>query len=76
MPIGSVGTNLRPDLAVAAILVIFYNHQSSDPNAGREDTELTQRLREAGRILGIELLDHLVLGDEGRSFTFKERGLL
>ena len=56
--------------------LLFHNHPSGDPSPSREDTELTQRLREAGRILGIEVLDHLVLGDEGRYFSFKEQGLL
>ncbi len=60
----------------AAAIILFHNHPSGDPSPSREDTELTQRLREAGRILGIEVLDHLVLGDDGRYFSFKERGLL
>ncbi len=60
----------------AAAIILFHNQPCGDPSPSREDTELTQRLREAGRILGIEVLDYLVLGDEGRYFSFKERGLL
>jgi len=63
-------------LGSAAGIILLHNHPSGDPNPSREDTELTRRLVEAGRLLGIEVLDHLVLGDEGRYFSFKERGLL
>ena len=63
-------------LGSAAGIILFHNHPSGDPNPSREDTELTRRLVEAGRLLGIEVLDHLVLGDEGRYFSFKERGLV
>jgi DNA repair protein RadC len=46
--------------------VLVHNHPSGDPTPSREDRELTQRMREAGRILGIPIIDHVVVGD--RSF--------
>ena len=63
-------------LGNAAAIILFHNHPSGDPDPSREDRELTRRLIDAGRILGIDVLDHVVLGDEGRYFSFKERGLL
>jgi DNA repair protein RadC len=45
-------------------------------NPGRVNRQLTRRLTDAGRILGIEVLDHVILGDEARYYSFKERGML
>ncbi|HIQ95265.1 MAG TPA: DNA repair protein RadC [Candidatus Limivivens merdigallinarum] len=47
----------------AVSIVLLHNHPSGDPAPSREDLLLTERIREAGEILGIELLDHLILGD-------------
>ncbi|MFQ5792957.1 MAG: RadC family protein, partial [Acidobacteriota bacterium] len=59
----------------AAGLILFHNHPSGDPTPSREDLELTRRLREAGRLMGIEILDHIIVG-AGRFLSFKEKGLL
>lgn len=59
----------------AAGLILFHNHPSGDPSPSREDMELTRRLREAGRIMGIEILDHIILG-AGSFMSFKDKGLL
>ncbi|MBN1772549.1 MAG: JAB domain-containing protein [Deltaproteobacteria bacterium] len=56
---------LLRDRAAAAILV--HNHPSGDPTPSGEDLELTRRLVEAGRLLGIPVLDHLVVGRDGYS---------
>ncbi|MDN5347267.1 MAG: repair protein RadC [Clostridia bacterium] len=58
----------------AAAVVLVHNHPSGDPEPSQEDLMVTRRLAEAGKILGIEVLDHLVLGD-GRYVSFKERNL-
>ncbi|KKM13042.1 DNA repair protein RadC [Clostridiales bacterium PH28_bin88] len=63
-------------LSNAAAVVLGHNHPSGDPKPSREDVELSTRLVEAGRLLGIEVLDHLVIGDDGRFTSMKERGLL
>lgn len=60
--------------AAAAILVL-HNHPSGDPTPSQDDIHLTQRLQEAGQLLGIKLLDHLVVGKQGY-VSFKEQGLL
>ncbi|MDE2290817.1 MAG: DNA repair protein RadC [Elusimicrobia bacterium] len=59
----------------AAALIVAHNHPSGDPEPSREDRETTRRLCEAGRILGLPLLDHLIVAARGY-FSFRERGLL
>ena len=59
----------------AAALVLFHNHPSGDPEPSAEDLALTRRLCAAGSLMGIEILDHLVLG-AGRYVSLKERGVL
>lgn len=61
--------------ARAAALVLFHNHPSGDPEPSAEDLSLTRRLVSAGTLLGIEVLDHLVLG-AGRFVSLKERGVV
>lgn len=62
-------------VARAAALVLFHNHPSGDPEPSSEDLALTRRLAAAGSLMGIEVLDHLVLG-AGRFVSLKDRGLL
>lgn len=59
----------------AASLILVHNHPSGDPAPSREDLEVTKRLSEGGKILGIKILDHIVIG-ESSFFSFKEKGLL
>ena len=59
----------------AAGIICLHNHPSGDPKPSQEDMELTRRLDEAGRIIGIRLLDHLVIGN-GRYFSFADQSLL
>jgi DNA repair protein RadC len=47
----------------AAAVVLFHNHPSGDPEPSRDDLLLTRRLIHAGRIVGIDVVDHLILGD-------------
>jgi DNA repair protein RadC len=61
--------------ARAAALVLFHNHPSGDPEPSAEDLGLTRRLAQAGQLMGIEVLDHLVLG-AGRFVSLKDRGVL
>lgn len=58
----------------SAVLLV-HNHPSGDPEPSREDIETTQRLVNAGSILGIKVLDHIVIGD-GRYISFREQGLM
>ena len=47
----------------AVYIILLHNHPSGDPTPSREDILITKRIREAGMILGIELLDHIIIGD-------------
>lgn len=51
----------------AVYIILVHNHPSGDPTPSREDLLLTQRVKEAGTLIGIELLDHIIIGD--RSYT-------
>lgn len=57
----------------AASVICFHNHPSGDPGPSKEDIEVTRRLVEAGKIIGIELLDHLIIG-ENKFVSLKEKG--
>ena len=59
----------------AACLVIVHNHPSGDPSPSHEDRALTTRIADAGKLLGIALLDHVVIGS-GRYFSFADQGAL
>lgn len=56
-------------------LVVVHNHPSGDPVPSKEDIQITKRLQETGKIVGICLLDHIVIGDS-RYLSFKEQGYL
>ena len=62
-------------LSNSASIIVFHNHPSGITKPSPEDIEVTQRLKEAGQILGIELLDHLIIGDN-TFLSFKEKGYL
>lgn len=62
-------------LAGAAAIVIFHNHPSGDPSPSPDDGELTTRLVAAGSLLGIDVMDHIILG-ETRYCSFREMGQL
>lgn len=59
----------------AAAVVFVHNHPSGRPEPSPEDVALTRRLREAGDLLGVEVLDHVIIGAEGY-FSFLDAGLL
>jgi DNA repair protein RadC len=59
----------------SAALILVHNHPSGDLTPSREDITTTERLREAGAVLGIDVLDHIIVGDN-RYFSFREHGLL
>jgi DNA repair protein RadC len=62
-------------LGAAAAVIAFHNHPSGDPTPSPDDAELTERLASAGRLMGIAVVDHIVVGD-GRYCSFKEMGRL
>ena len=62
-------------IASAASIIVAHNHPSGDPTPSAEDVAVTKRLIQSGEIMGIDLLDHIVLGD-GTFVSLKERGLI
>ena len=59
----------------AVSLVLVHNHPSGDPSPSREDVSFTRRVKEAGDLVGIRLLDHIIIGDNSY-ISLKERGIL
>ena len=59
----------------AVSIVIMHNHPSGDPTPSREDRLITRRIQEAGALIGIELLDHIVIGNNCY-ISFREEGML
>ncbi len=57
----------------AASIICLHNHPSGDPTPSREDIEVTKRLVECGQIIGIEVLDHIIIGDH-KFVSLKEKG--
>ena len=67
---------LRPAVIEAVpSIIISHNHPSQDPTPSPEDTAITRELAQAAKLLGVELLDHIVIGGE-RFVSLKERGLM
>ncbi|WP_203229725.1 RadC family protein [Filibacter tadaridae] len=59
----------------AASIIVAHNHPSGNPSPSPEDIEVTKRLIEAGSIMGIELIDHVIIGDH-RFISLKEKGYM
>ncbi len=63
-------------MKATANIIIGHNHPSGDTQPSQEDILLTKRLSQAGEILGINVLDHVIIGGEGKYFSFRDNGLL
>ncbi|MFZ2969993.1 MAG: JAB domain-containing protein [Minisyncoccia bacterium] len=59
----------------AASVIFAHNHPSGDTEPSEDDLEITKRLIEAGKILGIEIIDHIIVTKNG-FLSFKEKGIL
>jgi DNA repair protein RadC len=81
--IGTLNTNLVHPREVfepalrhsAANVMVAHNHPSGDPEPSEDDLEITKRLTEAGKMMGVEIMDHIVVSKNGH-FSFKEEKLL
>ncbi len=60
---------------LAASIILVHNHPSGVPNPSREDRQITRQLVEAGKVLDIPVLDHVIIGADG-FFSFREEGLI
>ena len=64
-------------LANATNIILTHNHPSGDPAPSKEDISITSRLVQAGRLMDIPVLDHIIIGDNtGRSMSFKANDLI
>jgi DNA repair protein RadC len=59
----------------ATALILVHNHPSGDPSPSRPDIEMTREVREAARVLGVVLHDHVIVGN-GKWLSFRSEGLL
>jgi DNA repair protein RadC len=83
LTVGSLdGTGVQPRevfrqalMASASAVVMFHNHPSGDPQPSGEDVEVTRRMVAAGQLMGIQVIDHVILGD-GRYCSLRESGYL
>lgn len=79
---GTVNTSIMPTREVyvyavkyeAVNIILLHNHPSGDPTPSAEDIRVTKRLYEAGNLIGITLMDHIIIGDN-RYISLKEQGL-
>jgi DNA repair protein RadC len=70
-----VGELFKPVIQRDAVsLIVLHNHPSGDPTPSPDDIALTRAIVQAGKLLDIDVLDHLVIG-QGRFTSMKERGL-
>jgi len=59
----------------AASVILVHNHPSGDPEPSKADLEITKRIQEVGKIMGIDLLDHIIIS-KNKIFSFKEKKLI
>jgi len=59
----------------AASIIVFHNHPSGDPSPSREDIAVTERLAKSGKVVGIDMLDHIILGKD-TFVSLKEEGIM
>lgn len=65
----------RALLQNAAKIILAHNHPSGNPNPSKADVDITLRLHEAGKILGINLIDHIIIGDKN-FISLQEKGII
>jgi len=60
----------------SAQIIICHNHPSGDTEPSEDDLTITKRIIEAGKIMGIEVIDHLIITEKEKYFSFKSKGLI
>ena len=74
-PLNKAIVHSREVVSNATSIMAFHNHPSGETTPSQQDIQLTKRLYEAGELLGIKLLDHLIIGD-GSFTSLKEKSYL
>ncbi len=59
-----------------ASIILGHNHPSGDPTPSGEDIKVTKRLVDCGELLGLKVIDHVIIGEEGNYISFREKGLI
>lgn len=80
---GTINSSIMPAREVfvealrceAVHIIVIHNHPSGDPTPSNEDIRVTKRIKEAGNLIGISLMDHIIIGDN-KYISLKEQGLL
>lgn len=60
---------------LAAQIILAHSHPSGDPKPSEDDIEITKRLTEAGKMMGVEVMDHVIVS-KNNYFSFKEKKLI
>uniref|UniRef100_UPI00311CB865 JAB domain-containing protein n=1 Tax=Clostridium butyricum TaxID=1492 RepID=UPI00311CB865 len=63
-------------LSNSASIIMAHNHPSGDIKPSKEDINVTERIRESGKIIGIEMIDHMIIGGDDKYMSFKEEGFI
>jgi DNA repair protein RadC len=66
----------RAILLNASSVIVAHNHPSGVPEPSKEDISITKRLLDVGKLVGIDLLDHIIVGDNDKFVSLKERGVI
>ncbi len=66
----------RAILTNATSIIVCHNHPSGNPQPSPEDILITTRLADCGQLLGVEVLDHIIIGDDNSYVSMKEKGYL
>lgn len=67
----------RPAIVNSAhSIILVHNHPSGDPTPSKNDFVMTKQIDEAGRLLLIPLFDHVIMGDKGRFYSFRDSGII
>lgn len=74
-PVSMPGIFKAAMLSNATNIILFHNHTSGDVLASREDIQLTKRIKESGELLGVRLQDHMIIGNNGLYYSFREQGV-
>ena len=63
-------------LCNATGIFLFHNHPSGEPQPSADDKDMTTRLRLSGELVGVRLVDHIIVGDNGKYYSFRENNLI
>lgn len=67
---------IRMLLSGASMFILVHNHPSGDCSVSREDTLITKKISEAAKLMDMPMIDHIIIGEAGKYYSFKEDGLL